>query len=97
MPLQGLEAWFEAYAEAFYARKVAKKVAPLAYKQRALQMRDACLVWWRAWKLLAQRRGVAAGIARKLMQAERHALLLHRWRQRALAAKRRPPRLMELP
>ena len=26
----GMETWFGAYAEAFYARKVAKRVAPLA-------------------------------------------------------------------
>ena len=94
----GLEAWFEAYAEAYYDRKVAKRVAPLAFKRRAKELQDACLNWWQAWKLLASRRGVAAGIAKRILNVNHLAMMLRRWRTRAQhVMKKKLPKMITLP
>lgn len=93
----GMEAWLEAYAEAYAAKRLARQIAPFAFKRKAQLTRDAARIWWEYWKQLAAKGTVSAGAAARMLQGERASMLFRRWRRTAEFQKALPAILRRLP
>ena len=78
-----MEAWFEAYAEAYTGIRLAKQIAPWVKRRGLEQARDACHWWWTYAKALAAKGGISAGVAGRIALLERAAQMLRAWRLRA--------------
>ena len=96
MQAAGLEAWFEAYAEAYGAIRLAKAMAPFVWKRNAEMMRDACHFWWRYAKAVreASKGRPPPGVVSRLAFLGIASMLLQRWRARAEFSRLLPGRLV---
>jgi hypothetical protein len=97
----GLEAWFEAYADAYTMVRLAKQIAPWQWKRNHEEMRSACHWWWTYAKALrdhAKQRGkVASGVVAKIVFWGHAAYLMRRWRKRAAFKKALPAHMRRMP
>ena len=97
----GLEAWFEAYADAYSGIRLQKMIAPWAFKRNHELMRDACYAWWLHAKALrehtAAKGQISSGAAGKIVFLGAAAMLLRRWRKRAAFKKALPSHLRTMP
>ena len=92
----GLEAWFEAYAEAYTAIRLAKQIKPFVVRRSLQELRDAAHWWWIYAKALASKGGISAGIAGRIAFLEHATMMLRWWRTRAQFYKGLPQRMVSM-
>ena len=93
----GLEAWFEAYAEAYTGVRLAKQIAPWKWKRDHEVLRAYCQWWWTYAKALRSRGGISAGVAGRLAFLEHAAFLFEKWKLMARFRKALPAKLIAMP
>ena len=91
-----MEAWFEAYAEAYTGIRLKIAIAPYVHRRGLEACRDAAKWWWAYSSALGARGGVAVGVASKAILLERAARLLHLWNHRAQFEKKAPAIMVQL-
>lgn len=97
----GLEAWFEAYADAYTMVRLAKQIAPWKFKRDHEELRAACHWWWtfaKAKREHASKKGqLAEGVVAKIIFWGEAARRLRKWRKLAAFRKQLPKHLRTMP